>query len=259
MRSISNKRSGFSFIELIIVVAIMALISSVVLFKQAKFSSDILITNMAYQVALAIRQTEVYGLSSKDRGTETGTSLTAFRAGYGVFFSPVLARGGESAKKESAFAMFTDTPIHSSITAGTDAEFNYTYQSDVDGLLDPYPVKLTQGQKIRSYCAHQIGGEWQCWTRANLESTPYVLTIAFVKPNPEAHITMGTASACTEDSYGCESFSYDEGVVFDKAKITLESALGDKCRTITVSYSGEISVDPIVQGDETGGCHIPIE
>jgi type II secretory pathway pseudopilin PulG len=238
---------GFSFIELIIVVAIMMVISSVVLFKQAKFSSDILITNMAYQVALAIRQAEVYGLSSK--GTETGSSLTTFRAGYGVLFTPLLSTGEVPDNDGiSAFAIFADVPLYSSLTAGTNSEFNYVYNPGIDVLLDPYPVKLTQGQKIRGYCGRTAStGSWQCWSYADpvLESTSLVLAISFIKPNPEAHISMGT-----EDESG---YSYNSSV-YDKAKITLESALGDKCRTVSVSSSGEISVDAIEPGDASNGC-----
>ncbi len=244
MKKIRNKnRSGFSFIELIIVVAIMALISSVVLFKQAKFSSDILITNMAYQIALAIRQAEVFGLSSKE--ADTGSLTTAFRAGYGVLFTPLLATGGESANGESAFAMFLDNPSYSSITAGTDSVFNYVYDT-IDVRVDPNPVQLTQGQKIKQYCGRITStGAWVCWTsddpiRLTIGS---ILSITFVKPNPEAHIRMGT-----------ESGGADQATEYDKAKITVQSALGDKCRTVTVSSSGEISVDAVVEGDESNGC-----
>lgn len=251
-----NSQRGLSFIELIVVVAIMGLISTIVLFRQAKFSSDILITNMAYQIALSIRQAEVYGLSSKK--VDTGSLITNFRSGYGVLFTPVLSRGIESDDNASAFAFFADTPINSSIDAGEDAVFNYVYNPGSDVLLEPYPIRLTQGQRIRGYCGRVTStADWRCWSYADaaLDSSHKVLSVTFVKPNPEAHITMGTASTCGEESYGCESFLYDNDA-YDSAKIIVESTLGDKCRTISVANSGEISVDPVDLAAPNGGCDI---
>ncbi|MFA6050814.1 MAG: type II secretion system protein [Candidatus Paceibacterota bacterium] len=247
MRFRNSKQSGLSFIELIVVVAIMGIISTIVLFRQARFSSDILITDMAYQIALAIRQAEVYGISSKQ--ADTGSALTAFKAGYGVLFSPLLSQGTLSENGASAFALYIDTPLYSSLTPGTNAEFNYVYNPGVDVLLDPYPVRLTQGQKIREYCGRLTStGAWQCWSYADpiLLSTNKVLTITFVKPNPEAHIRMGT-------SEGSDGYTYSNDS-YDKAKIVVESSLGDKCRSISVSFSGEISVDPVIQDDPSNGC-----
>jgi prepilin-type N-terminal cleavage/methylation domain-containing protein len=249
MVKIRAKNRGLTFIELIVVVAIMGIISTVVLFRQAKFSSDILITDMAYQIALAIRQAEVFGLSSKK--SDTGVDSTTFRAGFAVLFTPSLATGGQSDNGASAFAMFNDMPTYSSLTAGTDSVFNYFYDPGIDVLMDPYPIKLTQGQKIRGYCGHHVSGSWQCWSYADAAqaSSQKVLTITFVKPNPEAHIRMGTAG--TSESY---TFSNDN---YDEAKIVVESGLGDKCRVVGVRASGEIGVDAVNADPEASGCDIP--
>jgi len=238
---------GFTFIELIVVVAIMTLISTVVLFRQAKFSSDILITDMAYQIALAIRQAEVYGISSK--GADTESEQNSFKSGYGVLFTPILAKGELSENGESAFAMFLDIPNASSINVGQDTNFNYVYDPGLDVLLEPYPVRLTQGQKIRGYCGHfPSTGQWQCWSYASpvLDSSARVLTISFVKPNPDAHIFIGTIGSSNSYLYNNQ--------VYDKAKIIIESALGDKCRSVTVDSSGAIGVDAIDPTDTQNGC-----
>ncbi len=246
-KRLATRKYGFSFIELIVVVAIMMIISTVVLFRQSKFSSDILITDMAYQVALAIRQAEVYGISSKK--ADTGSDLTTFKAGYGVLFTPILAKGSQSDNGASAFALFNDTPTYDSNVPGSDAVFNYVYDPGLDVLLDPYPVKLTSGQKIRGYCGHLPStNNWQCWSYADpiLDSTERVLSITFVKPNPEAHIVIGTVDNNNGFIYSNQTY--------DKAKIIIESALGDKCRTVTVSSSGEIGVDAIDPSATDGGC-----
>lgn len=221
---------GFSFVELIVAVAIMAVITSAVLFRQAKFSSDILITNMTYEIALAIRQAQVYGISSKQSplvpDQNGDSSLGQYKVGYGIHFEP-----GPGNSSPKSYFEFIDLPTTDS-GIGINTEFNYKY----DGPSEYIPnnegvITLSQG-RIRQYCGGN-GSSWVCWPENSVE-----LDIVFVKPNPDAHIT-------TIDSNG-GSTSHGQ------SKIVVESALGDKCRTVTVYGSGQISVDPVVS--ENGGC-----
>ena len=67
---------GFSLAELIVSIAIFLFISSVVMVSQHNFGGKILITNLAYDVALGIRQAQVYGSSSrKAAGAVAGTEV----------------------------------------------------------------------------------------------------------------------------------------------------------------------------------------
>jgi len=216
---------GFSLIELIIVVAIMMVITSAVLFRQSKFSSDILITNMAYEVALSIREAAVFGLSSKYTDSD-------YRVGYGIHFGP----DGASSPSEG-FVTFIDKSLNpiTDISPGDDAEFNYAFDHDFDDVLST--VQMTQGQTIYDFCASDGVDSWDC-------SGDYsYLDIVFVKPNPEAHITMGESGD-------------PNGKTYSQAKITVVSSLGDKCRTVTVSASGQIAVDPVNTESLSGGCDI---
>lgn len=241
-----NKFSaGFTFIELITVVAIMILIGSVTLFKHSKFSSDILITNAAYEVALSIRQVEVFGLSSKGVGSQ-------YRAGYGIHLNPSLALG-EYTDGRSSYATFFNNPS-ADYDVGENADFTYQY-SDDHQLIDR--LMLSQGQKIVKYCARNSSTRvWECWSSPTLNDSPdishtvvptLVMNIVFVKPNPEAHITVGNIISGNIYSYNASTY--------DKAKIVVQSTLGDKCRSISVSVSGQISVDPINPNDANNGCN----
>lgn len=52
-------------VELLIVFAIMTVMSSVIMFNYSSFSANIDVKNMAYEVALSIRESQVFGLSSQ--------------------------------------------------------------------------------------------------------------------------------------------------------------------------------------------------
>ncbi len=231
----NHNSCGFSLIELIITVSIMLIVTSAVLFRQAKFSSDVLITDMAYEVALSIRDAAVSGLSSK------ASSTIPYKTGYGVHFEP--APDGGSPNSFINFIDVSEVPILESVSDESNIfDYYYTTQDDVNqtGGVDVIDkvIELTQGQTIKQYCARGDGG-WICGP----DSSKHVLNIVYVRPNPDAHITMGTKAGGPD---GVKTYS--------EAKIVVQSGLGDKCRTVSVSVSGQISVDPIDPEDTTGGC-----
>ncbi|MES2223362.1 MAG: type II secretion system protein [Patescibacteria group bacterium] len=225
-----NITKGFSLIELLIVVTIMIMVTSAVLFRQSKFSSDILITNMAYEVALSIREASVYGLSSKQDGSNE-------RVGYGVHFES--AAGASSPDSFTNFIDVSGVSIHDAVADDQNIfDYYFTSSDRVDKV-----VQMSQGQHISKYCG-RVNSEssWNCFP----DNTDQELNIVFVRPNPEAHITMGTHNS-------------GDGEAYSEAKIVVESGLGDKCRTVSVSVSGQVSVDPINPEDTTGGCNGGIE
>ena len=78
-----NKKNqkGFSLPELIIVIGIFIIISTIAMFNQGKLSSSVLLTNMAYEVGLAIREAQTYGIGV--RSEDAGTNFTGQ---YGAYF-----------------------------------------------------------------------------------------------------------------------------------------------------------------------------
>ncbi len=71
---------GFSLVELIVSIAIITLITGVVLARYGSFNSTILLTNLAYDIALSIREAQVLGISVRG---EAGVFVSA----YGVHFT----------------------------------------------------------------------------------------------------------------------------------------------------------------------------
>ena len=73
-----------------VVVFIMMVISSIILWNNSKYSSDTIVTNVTYEIALEIRQAQQYGISVHNIEGEVAGNLyppTAFSFGYGVDFS----------------------------------------------------------------------------------------------------------------------------------------------------------------------------
>ena len=157
----SNFSLGFTLVEMMVVVAIIIIVTSVILLKQSKFSSDILVTNAAYEVALSIRQAQVYGISSK----QTTSNLNA---GYGIYLDNALIGGSPS-----SFEVYSDNdPSY---------PFNFVTNNSEYAVVDN--PNLTQGQTIKRFCV--VGG-----TTGNAcsDSSLTKLNIGFIKPKPEAII-----------------------------------------------------------------------
>lgn len=70
---------GFSLIELLVSIAIIALISAVVLMQYGSFNSVILLKSLAYEIALTVREAQTFGVSVR---SDAGT----FQSAYGVHF-----------------------------------------------------------------------------------------------------------------------------------------------------------------------------
>jgi hypothetical protein len=176
----------------------------------------------------------VFGISSKGSIDSSIVNSEQYRVGYGVRFS------ANDNQKPDTFMTFIDVPVGPAAAPGENTQFNFSYDNS-----DPVTstITLTQGEKIRRFCGHRKGGaagDWVCWDTT--ATAPMSLDIVFVKPDPDAHITLGINNSFDSD--------------FDQAKVVIESGLGDKCRTVRVWVSGQVSIDPIDSKDQSHGCEV---
>lgn len=74
---------GFTLVEMLVVSAIILVITTFILFRQAQFDSTTLLRSLAYSGALSVRQAQVYGTSIRE--TTLGSGVFARR--YGVYAS----------------------------------------------------------------------------------------------------------------------------------------------------------------------------
>jgi prepilin-type N-terminal cleavage/methylation domain-containing protein len=76
------KKRGFTLVEMTVAVAIFSLVTSVVLYNHGKFNSSVVVTNLAYQAALAVRQAQVYSLSIRADSLDGDYQNFATPVGY---------------------------------------------------------------------------------------------------------------------------------------------------------------------------------
>jgi len=93
--------SGYTFIELIIVIAIFSIISSVVLFNSGSFSSNISLQNTTADIALQIKEAQSDAISGRLNDAINLFGDKYYRPTYGIVFQ----------KNNTEFTKFVDLPV----------------------------------------------------------------------------------------------------------------------------------------------------
>ncbi|MFA5934474.1 MAG: prepilin-type N-terminal cleavage/methylation domain-containing protein [Candidatus Paceibacterota bacterium] len=205
--------TGFTLIELLITIVIFVLLTGVVLFNQKDFDGTILLKNLTYDIALTIRQAQIYGVNVKE------SKFSGDFSSYGIYFDSSL---GENQK----FIFFADTGYknNDAYTNGTpDKKFSgeVSCLSDDPECIQKYLIK--KNFFISKLC---VG------TDSNLCSSTQVdkLIIYFQRPNPDALIYYFNDG----DVLSGDSYNYSE--------ITISSNDGTATSTIVVTGVGQIYV-----------------
>jgi prepilin-type N-terminal cleavage/methylation domain-containing protein len=153
-----NSSKGFTLIEMMVSIAIFSIITSVVIFNHGKFNSSINVTNLSYEVALAIRQAQVYGLAVKQDADRVDESV---EYAYGVYFDT------SSAASKKVFYIFADEDDNQQFDPSGDL---------CDGTGECQELIEIRGDvEVGSLSTNTVSGS---------ES----LTVLFLRPNPVAII-----------------------------------------------------------------------
>ena len=202
-----------------VVLAIIVVLSSIVLNNQSSFNKTILLANTAYDIALTIRSTETYGLSSRAAGT-------AANVGYGIHFST-------SGVANNSFAIFADTSGGTSCAGMPpdckpgDRVYNAPgFRPDV--LEQTY--NLNNGVVIHDFCAFSGVGGWSCAAGGAISS----LDIVFVRPSPAPFMS-------TNGSYSASPFSVTAACL----AIASPNAPGGPYRFVSIGSSGQIVANAV--------------
>ncbi len=158
-QKVKNNNAGFTLVELIVVVAIMVTISSVVLVNYSKFGGTILLRNLVYDVALTIREAQLYGISGRSALGAPSSS------GHGIYF--------DTGAGDNFFYLFID------------ADGNGVYNSAVTEWIETYTIE--KNYSIEALCVQSAPAAEDC--------TMSRLSILFRRPEPDAIIYASNGGA----------------------------------------------------------------
>ena len=207
-------------IEMLVVIAIIGIITIVVITSQGSFNKSIILSNAAYDLALALRSAESYGLGSRvltPEGTHTGYGLE-FTVGqtFTLFADPYPAQPTSSLGCHPAPPAGDNAP---------DAKWgDCIYDSAQDQKVTTYT--LHRGITVSDVCAYSTSGSFCAGASApnHLDR----LDIVFVRPNPTPFLSKDGA--------------YDSGSPITSACITLTSPQGG-VKYVAVSAAGQIDAN----------------
>jgi prepilin-type N-terminal cleavage/methylation domain-containing protein len=200
-----SQQKGFTLVELVVVIGIFTLIMSVALWNQRSLNNNILISNLGYEIALAVRETQAYGIGVRARsGASTAQD---FRGGFG---------------------MFVDVNLPQQLIVFNDLDDDQVYDGPNE-IFATYQFRNQNGNRITALCAEQntnqpcgIGGP-----------TSYQqLTVLFKRPNPEALF-----SAVGVRGGGVT------GIKSGPVYIVINTPTQNNCRAIIIDSTGQIRVE----------------
>jgi prepilin-type N-terminal cleavage/methylation domain-containing protein len=155
------KSKGFTLVELMVSVGIFVFMTALVVAKYGNFNQSVLLTDLAYDVALTIRTAQTYGLSV-GRAYDTGSD-TSFQYYYGVHFD-------NSAGNNQNIILYA-VPVS---TSGNPPTY------DQLGVVDIANYSIKRGAKILNAC---MGNDENDCSTANGK-----VDIVFKRPDPTAVI-----------------------------------------------------------------------
>lgn len=156
----TNLKAGFSLLEMVMVLAIFGIITSIVAFNYGKFNNQITLTNLSYEIAMQIREAQALGFGVRGNNNN-------FEGSFGVNFVKGL----------NTFTTFVDSvPL-----VGTANGICSDCTTCVSGSIEC--------QKIIS-----LPRQMTVWdirtgaTESTVNTTTGLLNISFKRPNPDAII-----------------------------------------------------------------------
>jgi len=242
---------GFTLYELLITLGVLTIIIGIVFFNQSKFKTDVEITNLAYRIALSIREAQMYSISVKQFGTDQN-----FNTPYGVHFN---------FNDSNSFILYADADNNGIYNyPGSDSgppvetipgEWSDMVCDTENGSECVEKVEIGRGNIIAGACGIWFGSETlqRCYRKGvpadGGEATFKIIDIRFVRPKPDAIFSAFSINAYRSDAGpddGCFDVS-GHRVSCDGWAICLMSP-HEKKKEVRIYNTGQISVDDTVDG-----------
>lgn len=195
-----KKNNGFTLIEVMITVAIVTILSATAVVNYYSFNDRLSLSSAGQEMALNIRQSQVYGLNVKEASVGGGI----FTSGYGIYFNM------DSGSNDN-YIVFVDK----------DGDQKY----DEDSGCGSGNTECVESVFLKNGVTISFIDSVESCPASN--SARY-LTITFLRPNPDADISFfnsgGNNKACSKMS---------------SALITLNSR-GGRSMILSVEKTGQI-------------------
>jgi type II secretory pathway pseudopilin PulG len=179
---IRNRNAGMSYVELIVVLSIFAMMSSLVIFNYGNFQANVDVRNLASDIALQIVTAQKSAMSGQLPPLAQQAlivSPSTWKPSYGVYFNLFPAYSSYADSK--SFVYFVDVYPDGYLNPGS---INCPPN---DECLNK--ISITKGNTISSVDVFYVG-----------DATPHYLgnlAVTFVRPNSGAIIKSGTPMSPT--------------------------------------------------------------
>ena len=210
-------------VELLVTLSVFTVISALTLANYPKFNNQTAITGLAQQIAISIREAQVYGVAVKNASSTASIVSPNVYPAYGIFFATTSV--GTTYGNDTAYSVFFDRVT----SLGAPPYFRPlgdNFFSDSGELVET--VKIQNGSKIVGICAVPTSG-----SSCNAVDSAFVV---FRRPNPDAIIkTVATGSG---------TWPYTTPTLIDnqRLEVTIRSRDQNITKIIQVFSSGQITV-----------------
>lgn len=202
-----------TIMEMIVVIAILMIISTMIIFNYGKFESSISLQNLADDIALSVREAQSYAIGAR------GLPGEGFFNGYGIHFSlsdPISTNNIAGSKK--SFVFFANVE--------DDGSYNYSSSDNTCGS----PEKDNECYKVISissadYISNIKTKESKVADEEDIKENDSV-DIIFTRPYPEPKLCL--------DKNCNESFEY--------FKIEIKNPRTEESKYIQITNTGQINV-----------------
>lgn len=213
------KNGGLTLVELLVVIGIFLMITTIVIFNYSDFSSTVSLQNLTDDIALSIRKAQSFAIGA--RGISTGSDIV-FNKSYGMHFSANENPENSLSGSNRSFLMFS--------TLGTSKKYtNNSYSGDICGqdndCIELFNITtVDEIEKIEAYNGP---------TLVSSGAPSSSIDIIFTRPDPKAYLCY--REQMTDD---CTSNVSSVSIVISNGKTDDKK----KIKTISVQNTGQISV-----------------
>lgn len=200
---------GFTLVELLVTIAIFTLMTGFIAVKYGNFSKSMVINNLAYDIALTLREAQSYGVSVADVKSLSDTTTTSrFDRSYGVHFDTATPK---------VFTLFVDS-LGGAGNVG-DGKFQ---------ALEAIRTFTISGNNTVYALCHDAACVINVGTAGALAGT--YADVMFKRPNPNPVITSGVYPAAGAVNY---------------LEIRIKNSDDSIRKKIVIRSSGQISIEEV--------------